>query len=483
MSLNTAMQGAMSGLRAAGRATALVSENLANAMNPDYARRSLHLSANAVTGAGVKVVGVTRHADPVLIAGRLSSESESAATKIHADFWTRAQQLIGGPDDETALSQALNHFEAAAITSASLPPSEARLQSLAFSARNLAQHINDAAHGIQDLRTNADREIARLVDVANDGLQNVAQLNRRIRSAHATGSTVEGLVDQRQTVIDQINEIIPVKILDKGNGQVALYATGGAILLDGTAGEIEFTATNVVTPYLSQAAGTLSGLNLNGNAINAGPQRHTLGGGALQAQFELRDKVAVELQNDLDTYARDLVERFQDPALDTSLAVTDPGLFTDANTRFDPADTQGLSYRLSLNNLVDPSGSAEFWRLRDGLGAASPGSVGNAGLLNGYLDALASENAASSTAFSSANETASGFAAVLQSVVSSGSARAQSDLTFATAVQSEMTRLSYEQGVDTDAELQTMLILEKSYAANARLISIVDDLMEKLLRI
>ena len=35
-------------------------------------------------------------------------------------------------------------------------------------------------------------------------------------------------------------------------------------------------------------------------------------------------------------------------------------------------------------------------------------------------------------------------------------------------------------GVDTDAELQRLLVLEKSYAANARVIATVDTLMRTL---
>jgi len=38
-------------------------------------------------------------------------------------------------------------------------------------------------------------------------------------------------------------------------------------------------------------------------------------------------------------------------------------------------------------------------------------------------------------------------------------------------------------GVDTDAEMQRLLLIEQSYQANARVISVVDDLLETLTRI
>ena len=38
-------------------------------------------------------------------------------------------------------------------------------------------------------------------------------------------------------------------------------------------------------------------------------------------------------------------------------------------------------------------------------------------------------------------------------------------------------------GVDTDQELQKLLLIEKSYAANARIIQVMDELLETVLRI
>ncbi len=70
MNMSTALNNAIGGLSAAGRGAAVVSENIANALTPGYARRSLELTTNAISGHGVHVVGITRHQDPVLVANR-----------------------------------------------------------------------------------------------------------------------------------------------------------------------------------------------------------------------------------------------------------------------------------------------------------------------------------------------------------------------------------------------------------------------------
>ncbi|NRB35173.1 MAG: flagellar hook-associated protein FlgK [Rhodobacteraceae bacterium] len=483
MSLTAAIHGAMSGLKAASRGTQIVSENISNATNPDYARRSLALGASAIAGPGVRVLGVNRHADPVLLAGKRDADAEFAAAKIASDFWTEAQRLVGAPEEEGTLAAQLNQFESALIATASMPDSASRLDILAQTASDLASGLVTASEGVQDLRTRADRDIALQVDQLNTALQDVAKLNKRIRYTAANGGSIAGLQDQRQARVDAINEIVPINVIDRGDGVIALYSDGGAILLDGSAVEIGFTPVNLVTPYMTQSNGLLGGLTLNGSPIASGPDRHALPGGSLAALFDLRDRLGVQMQDDLDIVARDLVERFQDTGLDPTLAATDPGLFTDAGARFDPVDALGLSYRLSLNTLVDPSGTAETWRLRDGLGAAAPGSVGDASLLQAYSDALLDQRAPSQTSFGTALEDSAGMMETLLSRVSSSLNSATAQRSFATAAQSEMTRIVYEQGVDTDAELQTLLVLEKAYAANAKIIETADELLDALLRI
>lgn len=56
-------------------------------------------------------------------------------------------------------------------------------------------------------------------------------------------------------------------------------------------------------------------------------------------------------------------------------------------------------------------------------------------------------------------------------------------LTFASARQSELVNLELENGVDTDAELQRLLLVEQAYGANARMIQTIDEMMQALLRI
>jgi flagellar hook-associated protein 1 FlgK len=281
-------------------------------------------------------------------------------------------------------------------------------------------------------------------------------------------------MDQRQALVDELNVIVPVNVLARQNGQISLYAQGGAVLLDGSAVEFEFTKSTNVGPETSVENGLLSGLSSDGRSVSAS----SIAGGALAAQFEIRDELAVSYQRDLDTIALDLATRFAASETDPTLADDDPGLFTDRGARVSDDDLNGLSARLTLNSAVDPTGDGDFWRLRDGLSAVGPADSGAAAQLNRFVDAL---DAASDVL--GLSDSAFDMFAGLTSKLAGHRLAADEAQSFAAAHQTELERLELEQGVDTDAELQRMMIVEQAYAANARLIQTVDDMMQSLLRI
>lgn len=71
----------------------------------------------------------------------------------------------------------------------------------------------------------------------------------------------------------------------------------------------------------------------------------------------------------------------------------------------------------------------------------------------------------------------------LVSAVSAARVRADGEQSFSSAQNTALKELELSKGVDTDAELQDLLLLEQQYAANARVVSTVDDLMQTLLNI
>ena len=267
MSLSTALHGALSGLSAAGRASGVVSENIANALTPGYAKRSIILSSNSEVSPGVRVLGIQRQANLGIISSRRQADAEFSNANPLASFQTRFASAVGDPTDTDPITARLAAFDSSLISASSRPDSAQRLDDVAIKANDLVNLINNASDTVQKMRSEADRKISIQVERLNKALSDVEDLNVRITALEAGNAPTAALLDQRQVLIDEINNIAPVNVVERNYGQVALYTIGGAVLLDGQAATLEFTPVNTIVPEMTLTSGGLSGLTLNGNPI------------------------------------------------------------------------------------------------------------------------------------------------------------------------------------------------------------------------
>lgn len=483
MSISGTLSSALSGLNATTRAADVVSNNIANALTDGFARRELQQTARSVggSGQGVQVTGISRVVDQVLISDRRTAEADSGDRDVRAAFLARLEQILGTPESAESLGAKIAGFDAALIEAASRPDSDARLSNVLSSADMLVHHLGAASDEIQVARAAADDRIFLEVTKLNDTLVRVAEINDQIGSHAGAGRDASALMDQRQQLIDTIATILPLREVGRGNGQIALYTTGGAVLLDGRPATFGFTPVGVITPDMTLASGALSGLTLNDRPLRTAGDSGPIAGGTLAAHFAVRDQLAPAQQARLDAVARDLVERFADPALDGTRAVGDPGLFTDAGAAFLVTNELGLSQRLTVNAAADPARGGALWRLRDGLGAVAPGPSGDASLLITLQSALTAPRTTASGGFLPHDRSLSGLAAEMLSGVSTARLSAETAASFAGAKSDALRMMELEAGVDTDHEMQRLLLIERAFAANAKVVQTVDEMIQMLL--
>ena len=485
MSVSGALSNALSGLTAAARAADVVSSNISNALTDGYGRRELQLSSRSVglSGAGVQIDGINRAVDRALLTDRRSAQSQVAYSSVKTDFLGAIETRIGTPDQTSSLSAKFAGFEAALIQATSMPDSQPRLQAVLNTAVSISDHINAVSNEIQTQRMNADQLIGQQVAQVNDALQKIAELNHGILMATSSGRDPSALLDQRQQLTDQIAGIIPLKEVDRGNGQIALFTPGGAILLDGKAASISFQPVGIITPDMTLASAALSGLSLNGVPIDTARPNGPIGGGSLAALFEVRDALAPAAQERMDALSRDLIERFQDPNVDPTLLPGQAGIFSDFGAGFDPLQEGGLAGRLRVNPLIDPAAGGSLSRLRDGLGAGLPGDVGSATQLQALVQAFTAQRSPASGGFMGAARSASGLSIEILSLVAQEKQLANDDQAFSMARMDTLRTLELQNGVDSDYELQHLILIEQAYSANARMIQTVDDMIQTLLGI
>lgn len=480
MSISTALGNAYSGLVATSRAADLASNNIANALTPGYARRSLALSSTVLGGYGygVGIDGTTRSVSPRAIADRRLADAADGRAAMLADGAARIAQAFGTPGAEGALSTRVAAFERALELARDTPESEAARAGLLAAAKDLARGFNAVSREVRSVREEAEQSIETQVATVNGALSRIEDINRAVRMRAGTGEDVTALLDERDRLVDEVNRVVPVRIAARDKGEIALFTPGGASLLDGRAAVLSFTATGSFTAAETVGAG-LGTVSLDGMPVDMGTSGK-LAGGTLSAAFDLRDRTGPAADTRLDALAADLVQRLE--AVDTDAGGA--GLFTDGGAAFNPLAQAGLAGRLAVNAAVDPDQGGALWRLRDGLSAVAEGLAADDTLLTAMADAVGARTAVpAATGLSGALDIA-GMADGLSALVLAEGSRAEDDAAFRAGqlVTMREAELSVS-AVDTDAELQRLLKIETTYAANAKVIETVDFLWRRLMEI
>ena len=482
MSLTSSLNNALTGLAATQRLAEVTSSNISNALTDGYGRRELVLSSQSIggQGAGVKIEGVSRQVDPVILSDRRLAGAELSQRQMRSDTFSRIEQIVGVPGDGTGLSARLVAFETALVAASSDPASTSRLSVAVNRLGELTGALNQATRDLQTMRQEADAQIATAVETLNTSLRQIEELNGDIARANIIGGDPSALEDQRQRAVDKIAELVPVREVKRDNGAIALYSTSGATLLDGKAGLFTFGRTPTISADMTFAAGSLSGIEYNGTPLDPSNGFGRLSGGGLEAAFETRDNFAVEAQSGLDFIAADLITRFENPVNDPSLFPGDPGLLTDNGAIYDVSIIEGLAGRIQINSVVDPILGGDATRLRDGVGAAVPGPVGDATQINRWIASL--QNTATPDV-SLIPTSANGRISDLGDQIGTQRVVADENAAFTAARWDSLRQSELANGVDTDQEMQKLLLIEQAYAANAKLIQTVSSMIQTLMEI
>ena len=485
MSIARALSNAVSGLAATARGTEIVAANVANVMTPGYGRREMTLSAQALgaTSGGVRVLSIDRVVNAALLGeARLSYAARGEASDLVA-FFNSIEDVVGLPGEAASISTAMTEFRSALISASARPDDQLRLSNVAEKALTIADRLNAASRTLQEARTAADISISNQVERLQNGLERVTELNRQIMSIGPGGRDTSALYDERQSIIDQMADIVPLRVIEREAGRVSIFTAEGAVLLDGTRpASLSFAPAGQFTPEMQMGAIGVGGLVFNDEELS-GVTLRMFQGGSLGAAFAIRDELAPQLQNELDALAYEVIDRFADPAVDPTLAFGDPGLFTDAGGPASLATSIGLAARLAVNTAILPEQGGHLWRIRSGLNAAISGPVGDSALIGRLSEALTTVRGMAGSGGLDGNHDMSGFFAKFEAVIATRRISAEADVTLHNTRASNLTERLMAEGVDTDAEMQRLLQYEQAYAANARIIQVIDEMMMTILRV
>lgn len=483
MSISAAIIAARSGLQVVGQKAEVVANNVANASTPGYVRRSLVIG-ELVRGeqtAGVTSYGIARAPDEAIKAQRRELTSDVAQATVLASTWQSISKRLGDTASGSGLFSTFSKFESALSAAITSPESPSNTSSLLNAAKSVAQELNSLSSYAAQARADADSEILQGVKTVNQALEQIRDLNKRISAVDTYSAQAATLMDERQRVLDTIAEYLPIQTVQREAGTIDVLTTQGVYLINGsTLRQIEFNPAANFASTQTLAGGQLSGISIDGIDLTPGASSFgAVSGGLFGALFTLRDQDMPAFMAQLDMVANDIITRLSDDAIDPTKTPGEQGLFVDPAN----AGTLGLASRISVNAAVDPAQGGEIWRLRDGLGATTPGPPGNSATLSAMFNAFTQVKSINSNGFQGAFS-AIDLAAQLSSIV--GQKRVFQESVLASTQTQHLSLIEAEQaltGVDVDLEMESLLLIEQAYAANARVIQVARDMLDILMEL
>lgn len=322
MSLGDALAIAMAGLRVNQATMSLVSSNVANAETPGYVRKTVNQSAvNAgETGTSVKVVGVDRQLDDYILAQLRTETSGGAYASLRSDFLKQLQGLFGDPNSTGTLENSYNGLTTALQALATSPDSTSARIAVLNAAQAISSNLNSTSNGIQTLRAGCETGIADAVTTANNLMQQIANINTHIQTnplgGTSTDAATSAMLDQRDQAINQLSQLMDIRVVTNGANQVTVFTGSGVQLVGMEAAKLTFNAQGTVSPTTmwnpNTAISDLGSIRVGYANGSSSDLTSSLKSGKLAAYVELRDKTLVQAQTQLDQFAASLSSALSD---------------------------------------------------------------------------------------------------------------------------------------------------------------------------
>ena len=354
--MSNALTNSVSGLLAFQRAIDVTSNNVANAATTGYSVEKVTLSAqtgqttsSGYVGSGVAVTGVTRAYSEILATQLRTAQSAYSSLNTYATVAGQVDDLIGSTDG-TALTDTLQSFSSALQTLSEDPTATASGTALLTSAQSLVQQLQNYTSQIESYGTDAESQISSSVDAINTLATGIANLNGQIAlQTSATGQEPDNLLDQRDTLLNQLSQYVSVSTSTSADGQMNVFiGSGQALVVGGTSQKL----TTIPSEYNATQNGI--GLVSGGITVDITSQ---VNGGSLGGLLNVRSQVIEPALNSLGQIAvglADAINSLQESGLTQSGSLgTDMFSVGDVGVTASTGNTGGATISATRTDVSD----------------------------------------------------------------------------------------------------------------------------------
>ena len=488
MSLTSLLNVARGALLTHERVVAVTANNIANAETPGYSRQRAKLSAAqpepappfGQVGRGVELVSIERMRSGFFDANWRREAGVGGRLQTLRDTLQQVSGIIGEPSD-TGVSAGLDSLIDAFQTLASNPVDPAARAVVIANATSLADKFHSIDSRLENVAANIGAELSQVVGEANALIHELSSLNGQI--VQANGQAPD-LLDRRDIAIDKLSAYLDVRVLEHGQGTVDVLLGGLQLVTSGGGtqdlsvsggGPFQLQLGNPPVP-VSSASGKLKGLFDAAAALGTRgtPASRATG---LRGQLDDLALAIVSAVNQIHSNYDPTTKLLQPTLTPAPAPLATIGAF------FDPAGVTAASISLNGAIAANPAQLATGW-------STAPGDNSIAFRL-GELRSLKVPIPGATAATPNSPAVAAGPPATLGEYFTglvAGLGVATQDAENGAAAQSTLTDHLEAQrqdvaGVNIDEEMVHLIEHQHAYAAAARLIQAVDEMLRELINL
>ncbi|WDF33752.1 flagellar hook-associated protein FlgK [Arthrobacter agilis] len=253
MSTFSGLNTAYSGLAAARAGLDVTGQNIANATTQGYTRQRLDttaaaplrptlFSAGTRAGEGVLAQNIARLGDMHLEARVRTTASAAGYTAVRAQAFSALEEGLREPGT-LGVSASLQSFWAGWQELSNQPEKDAPASALLAAAGQLTGRIASGYREVESQWASARSSAAGLVTEVNDAASQVADLNRQIRSAVASGASANELVDRRTLLTTNLAGLTGATVRDNPDGTAEVLLAGNPLVAGTTAQALQVTGS------------------------------------------------------------------------------------------------------------------------------------------------------------------------------------------------------------------------------------------------
>ncbi|HKK90195.1 MAG TPA: flagellar hook-associated protein FlgK, partial [Desulfobacteraceae bacterium] len=297
-----------------------------------------------ILGNGVSVQQIEQSVNQML-EDRLTGEKSSLAAFEEAESYMKIVEGMFDESSETSLNTLMTDFWNAWHDLSDNPAGPSQREVMLKTGKNLAARFSTASQDLDQLSNETSREIEAALNRVNALAGEIADVNREIAGFEAT-KTANDLRDTRNSLLDELGDMINVNAFEQPNGTVSVNVANGASIVNGVdTHQLDMVAEEVVWLGSSDQKRVIS---------------DDISGGKIKGWLDVRDEVIPKYQSEVDILAEEMIwainlQHSQGAGLD---------YYSDTVTGDYKADQSGLLSSYAFGDRIDHDEDFKMW-IRD----------------------------------------------------------------------------------------------------------------------